>query len=279
MDKLYQLAYNRPIRFGLLVVLMFVVISFITIVIAHAFTGPAMQIVYALGSFSGVLCFSYLLWRLGWLRSAGITRLGSWRAWLLVLPAILLIILWDIYVIFGEFSLTITDPALAGTLGLYHLVDGGLFQELAFRGLILYALVRFYGGTRQGTVKSVLLSAVLFSCVHLFNFLFLLADPSWKSAQVILLQVLETFFSGVFLAVVVLFVESIWPAVLYHGLLNAFVNVKALSVADFEETTSMWLLIILLQLPAILYALFLLQRGSPGKPSPRAMALSESKPN
>ena len=114
MEKLKQLATNRPILFGLVITLLFVVIELVSVIITRGFTGPGQQIVYALGSLTGTLIFIYILRCFGWLHSAGITHLGDWRSWLFVLPAIAYVILENVHVIFGDFTFDISDPALAG---------------------------------------------------------------------------------------------------------------------------------------------------------------------
>jgi len=162
-----------------------------------------------------------------------------------------------VYAFFRGFSSEISDPALAGVVVLNNMAGGGLFEETVYRGVILYALVRLWGSSRRGILKSALISALLFAGAHIIRIL--VAKP----VVMTLLQVAETVVSGFYLAAFVLHVGSIWPAVLVHGLGNAIANVIVLGIPAFEETVSAWLLLILLDLPVVIFAAYLLYSLSP----------------
>ena len=78
-----------------------------------------------------------------------------------------------------------------------------------------------------------------------------------------LLQIAETLMSGVTYAALVLYGKSIWPVVLWHGLLNATASARAIGIPDFEETVSMWVLTVLCNLPLLIYGVYLLRRLRP----------------
>ena len=54
------------------------------------------------------------------------------------------------------------------------------------------------------------------------------------------------------------------------GISPALVNVKALGAATFEETVSMWVLLILFELPVVIYSAYLLRRIPPRSQVPNA---------
>lgn len=80
-----------------------------------------------------------------------------------------------------------------------------------------------------------------------------------QPAPVVGLLVLDSFLAGIFYAAVVLRGRSIWPVVAIHLLLNAYVGARAVGVAGFEETTSAWMIILLLGLPLPVLGLYLLR--------------------
>jgi hypothetical protein len=178
---------------------------------------------------------------------------GKGQSWLLALPAIVYSLVSSQIAFFGGFEAAFPDPARAASVALNMIVDGG-FQEIAFRGLLLLALVRAWGKTQRGTVKSVLVSALFFGGLHLLNL------AAGARAPVTGLQMADTLISGVYYAALVLYGGNIWPIVLWHGLLNAIVSARAIGMPDFAETAAMWARMILFNLPLLIYGLYLLYR-------------------
>ena len=206
---------------------------------------------------AGALAFLFILQRLGWLRAAGFAHPPRWRPWRLALPAIVYGLIVGQVALFGDLGFDVPDPGHAASVALNMVVDGGL-QEIAFRGVLLYGLVRVWGGSRRGIAASVLLSAALFGGLHILN-----VAGQGKALPVTLLQIAATLLSGITYAALVLHGGSIWPVVLWHGLLNAAASARAVGVPGFEETTAMWVRVILYNLPLTLYGLVLLRRLRP----------------
>jgi hypothetical protein len=253
-----QFATDHPILFGCLVVLIFVVFVFVAGVLAYATPGDAEGEVIAAGTkLIGTLVLLSILWRFGWLRAAGIAHPGGWRPWLLALPAIAYSLIVSQVVLFGGIGFDFPDPAHAASVALNMMVDGG-FQEIAFRGVLLYGLVRLWADSRRGIVKSVLISSALFGGLHILN-----VFARGRALPVTLLQIAETLMSGVTYAALVLYGKSIWPVVLWHGLLNATASARAIGISDFEETASMWAPTVLCNLPLLIYGAYLLRRLRP----------------
>ena len=163
MDWLKKLASSSPIAFGLTATLLLWLcyISIALVSAAAAMTPEGQQSMDALGRLVVALGFAGVLWRLGWLRAAGVRRPGAWRAWLLVVPVLVVEVLAHMYGFFGSLDLSRSYSGLAGAVALNG-AAAGLLEELVFRAVVLYALLRLWGGTTQGMLRSVFVSASFF---------------------------------------------------------------------------------------------------------------------
>ncbi len=90
----------------------------------------------------------------------------------------------------------------------------GLFEELAFRGIVFMLTLEKIGKTKKGVFLSVLLSSAIFGLIHVFN-IFAGANP-----LSVIMQVGYSFLVGGMCAVVLIKTESIWYSVLIHALYN-----------------------------------------------------------
>lgn len=258
MIALKRFATAHPVLFGCLTVLIFVLFVVAAGVLAYVTPGDAGgEIVAAVVKLIGVLLLLLMLRRFGWLRAAGVTEPARWRPWLLALPATAYSLIVSQVALFRGMGLRIPGPVHAGSVALNMMVDGG-FQEIAFRGVLLYGLIRVWGGSKRGIVQSVLVSAALFGGLHMLN-----VAARGRELPQTLLQIADTLLSGVYYAALVLSGGSIWPVVLWHGLLNAAASARAVGIPDFEETVSAWALVVLCNLPLLLYGVCLLWRLRP----------------
>ena len=259
MNRINLLAIEHPLAFGLLVTIVFILMTILSSVLGAIWPGEPY------GHFTGstigrvisIVILLMALARLGWLRPAGFTRLGRPQAWLIGLVLLAYWVPVSAYAVTGNFDFSISNPVLLSVLILFFLALGFL-EEIAFRGLILSALVRVRGSTSGGPIKSVLVSALFFGGMHVIYI------TSGTPLPALPLQILETFFLGIFLGALVLHGSSIYPAALFHGIVNlaAFLNLQA-NAFDGVPTSS-WLLICLLMLPIALFGLYLL-RGLPDR--------------
>ena len=140
---------------------------------------------------------------------------------------------------------------MAGVVALSQLTIG-MVEETVYRGLVLYTFVRLWANTRWGLVASVLLSALFFGASHMVWVAF--GKPVLQST----LLSLSAFESGVFYGAIVLASGSIWPAVILHGLVNAAVNVNLIGFPNYQETGKPGIRMVLLELPVVLFAIYLL---------------------
>ncbi len=253
--RMTRLAGRAPVLFSLAVCAVFLVIVVVAGVASYpADSDMAAALISATAMLLGVLVLLALLNRLGWLESAGVSRVGDRRAWLLLLPFLLYVPAIHVLAVFATAEVAPPSGGLTGALVVENLVDGGLLQEVTFRALVLHALVRAWGSTRGGIARAVAVSAVLFSAVHLLNL------AAGNTLSTTLLQLVDTLLAGFYLAVVVLFAKSIWPAVVLHASGNIVTTVLAAGATDFAETTQAWAWLIVLKVPVYVLALYLWQR-------------------
>ncbi len=255
MDAIRRFASRRPVAFA--VTMTFVLLAlYIAAGVAAAVSstaGAGYQTVEALGRLAASALIIWMLWRLGWVSDAGITRLGAWSAWLLVLAFLAYQIVVHMFAFFGDPRFRLADPAWAGAVALNG-AAAGLLEELVFRGVVLYALLKAWTNSTGGLARSVLLSSFLFGAGHLIRI------AMGQPVPVVSLLALDGFIAGIYYAAFVLYARSVWPAVAIHALLNGVVGARAAGIAGFEETVSAWLLILALELPAVAFGLYLLRR-------------------
>lgn len=207
----------------------------------------------SLAQLATALASVVLLWRLGWLRAAGVARAGTWQVWLVTLGATAYEIVVGLWAFFGRLRLDGVASLDALSLPVAGLM-AGIVEELVFRGAILYAFVRVWGSSRRGLFQSALLSAVLFGALHAINAVF------GKALPLAMLQILNATLSAVLYAALVLKGGSVWPIVFWHAVLNTVVNLQVAATPGFAETIPGNLLIVLFDLPLLAYGLFLLWR-------------------
>jgi membrane protease YdiL (CAAX protease family) len=251
MKSLKQFAARHPYLFMLVIYPVIPFLLFLLqLAIANLFGNHAAE----MGSFQNstkvlaVLLYVLILWRFGWLRPAGFRSFGTWQAWLIMTAASIFEIALIIRVINGHFEwvnlLTLADPPA------YLLV--GLFEEIAFRGLILYTCVYFWGDTRRGLLKSILISSAIFGAAHMAT---LMTGNTLSGA---ILQSASSMISGILWAGLVLYGQSIWPAVVGHFLVDAIGNGALTYVPDF--TRANWL-IFWIEIPLLLLGYYLLSQS------------------
>jgi membrane protease YdiL (CAAX protease family) len=254
MKTLGRLATQHPVSFGLLVSLMvlvsYVVTALLAGVVAHDRAGY--EFAEAIGRAVASLFFVYILWRLGWLQSSGVTKPGTCHAWLIMLVVLAYDLVTTMVALFGSLpTFGISDPALS-TAAATNALMTGLIEEIPFRGLILYAFVRLWGDSRRGLIRAVLYSSLLFGGSHLVHILLGRPVP-----QAILVAV-STFLSGILYAAFVLRWRSVWTVVVLHGVVNALVAMRVLETPGFAETVPALALMIVLRLPLVVYGAYLI---------------------
>jgi len=132
-----------------------------------------------------------------------------------------------------------------------------MFEEILFRGVVLYALVSVWGTTRKGVLQAAAISALLFGLIHSLNAI--AGDPSEVPGQIAI-----ALFEGIWWATIVLRWGSVWPTVFIHVVTNWALQTKALGFPDYHGTGSSYALAILLELPLILWGVWCILQTNPG---------------
>jgi membrane protease YdiL (CAAX protease family) len=168
-----------------------------------------------------------LLWRFGWLKDSGVTRSGRWWVWLLALSSIIYYAWAGLYSFFGEAKISASDLSLVPVKT--YLTQGvvALSEEIAFRGMVLYALMRAWGKTTFGKIGSVTLTSLLFAVLHFIQFFTL-------NFSTVLLLIIQTAIIALWWGSLVQSGGSIWPVVVIHFLGNSIVGVQSLSTPVVE---------------------------------------------
>ena len=233
MNILRSFTTNQPILFAVCATIAwFVLVLVFTGIASSALRKPYGDAATGtLGRLGVMVCTLWLIWRLGWLQISGVARLGSGLVWLLALGGLIYFTSASLYAFYGkvafDFSSLIRLPA-ARTTVLTQLVVS-LSEEILFRGLALYALTRVWGHTRVGLVGSVLLTSLLFAVLHITQ-----VFSNGVSPASALLLTLETLIISIWWGALVLWGGSIWPAVMFHFLVNAVVPLQGLTVSMIE---------------------------------------------
>jgi membrane protease YdiL (CAAX protease family) len=268
-----RLATEHPLLFVIAVLLWWLTSSLLASLAAAALLDSelASDLAQSLGTLTATALIVLLAWRLGWLRPAGISRLGGWRVWLVALAIMLYFYAAYRYAFFGtlasDLAYLLRLPEAWGVL-LRHLVVGTV-EEILFRGILLYALVRAWGTTRRGLFAAIITPALLFGSLHILQL------ATGNSLSGTLLTIVIGLFSGIWMGALVLRWGTIWPGVAIHALSNAVVNVGALAVPDFAPPTSAFLLAALFEMPLVLlgiwWFLHLPLAGGPASGEPQAL--------
>jgi len=233
MNIIRSIATNQPVLFVFCAMIAwFVLLMVFTGIASSALHKPYGEATTGtIGRLAVTACSLWLIWRLGWLQTSGVVRLGSWQVWLLTLGGLAYFTCASLYAGYGQvafdFSAALRLPA-ARTAALTQFVVG-LNEEILFRGLVLYALARVWGNSWYGLIGSVLLTSLLFAVLHIIQVFTQGVSPS--SA---LLLILQTCIISIWWGALVLLGGSIWPAVMLHMVVNAVVAVQGLTVPMIE---------------------------------------------
>ena len=253
MNKLLQFATNTPFIFVLIIVItsyLLMTVSFGVRMLARD-NGVQQNLLQAAAGCIIVLIFGYILWHLGWLKDAGLTRFGGWSVWRVALIPLVYGVVAAVYAFTGDFKFDLSKPGLLSAVGLIMLVVG-VIEEVVFRGIVQQTFIRLWHDTTWQILGSVALGAFIFGGSHMIWALF--GKPVPQTA----LQSLSAFLAGIVYGAFTLSTGSLWPAILFHGLVNAAVNVKIVGIPGYQETIKSGVQMVLFDLPIVAYALYVL---------------------
>ncbi len=247
-------ATRHPVLFGLLISFIFIVFVLFAIFIGKLFSGDSgREGAQAAGRMGGFLVFLILLNHLGWRTDAGFINLKGFKPWLFILiPLVYSIIVFPL-IFTGQWSLNFRDPILS-LLTASNGISAGFLEEITFRGIVLYGFIRLWGNKKSGMVKGAVASSLIFGLLHIPNIL--------AGAEVIrvLPQVAYSVLGGLALAAFVIYSRSIWPAITFHCLSNAVVELSRMD-KSIELTSLSAVLLGLAALPLAFYGMLLLKKA------------------
>lgn len=136
------------------------------------------------------------------------------KSLIVIIPALLISINNFPFIPFFSGNAEITKPIYTIIIFAITCISVGLFEELIFRGLILFFLLQKLPKNREGLLLSIIISSALFGLMHLFN----IFDGANIGAT--LLQVMYSFAMGLVWAIIVLKTRNIWLAVILHSIYN-----------------------------------------------------------
>lgn len=191
-------------------------------------------------------CVLFLMWRLRWLRTSGLARRGRWSVWVLAFAGMIYIAGASLYSLCGRLVFDVTSlwqlPASRAALVTVAVV--ALSEEILFRGLALYALVRVWGNTTRGILGSVALTSLVFAALHIMQ-----AFTHAVSLPSVLLLTLQTCIIAIWWAALVVTGGSIWPAVMLHFVVNAVAAIQGLTVPMVDSPAQAYLRLFWFSIP------------------------------
>lgn len=253
MKTVLRFSERRPLIFVLILLLAWMIlVSIVAILVGFLFDKPIVDpLPQSVGALVATLFLLLGVYRIGWISQIGVTSFGSPFAWIATLVLFLYIIPAGFYAFFGESSFQVSSlldqeawPILLRGL------RAGLVEEVVFRGVILYSLVRIWGKKNRGIVMALMVQAVLFALPHAFQ---VLAGVTPTSA---LSNVLATFIFGLWTGILVVAVGSLWPTIFLHAVSNSLTLIKGLSSTWIAPYHLGYLRGALVELPLVLIGLW-----------------------
>jgi len=253
MKKVQAFATRHPIVFGFIVIVLFALLSTLVWPITQIYPFPeGYEMGIALSKLVITACFIILLWRFGWLIAAGFTSLGNNQIWLVAIVMMVYNSIFAVYAFTGSFKIAL--PGIDLTLAvIFFTLTTSLLEETMYRGLVLTAIIRAWGGTRKGLFAAAIVSDLFWASLHLFN----LVDNPFP---IVALQVLGMAIPGFVYAAIVLSGRSIWPVITFHWMVNLAVSLQVVQNPNFEETLPAWLVFNLVIFPMVVVGIYLLRK-------------------
>lgn len=199
-----------------------------------------------IGHLAGIVFIITILWRFKWLKSAGIYRVGNYQVWLISIAGSTYFALASLYSFYGNLRFDVSNLVNIASSGSIILssITNCMGEEILFRGVLLHILIRSFGDTRKGIVKSVVLTSGIFALFHILQVVFY--ELSLASS---LFLVLEVFIVSFWWASMVISSGSIWPAFWAHFCVNTLVALQGIAHSIIQPEPQIYYELLLFSLP------------------------------
>ena len=150
MKKFANFSVRHPFIFGVILILLFSLLSTLTWPITQTYREPeGYEVGETLAKLIIAACFILLLWRFDWLKNAGITTRGQKSIWLLAIGIAIYKAILSVYAFTGSIEFHLPTSGLTIAI-LFFTFATSLLEETIYRGLLLTAMVKAWGSTRKG---------------------------------------------------------------------------------------------------------------------------------
>jgi membrane protease YdiL (CAAX protease family) len=244
----------RKIWIGLAITVIFIAATVLLVSLpASRFTDPAAR-EYAAGIARVILGLMMILAirKRKWVPNA--LTSPSPRSWAIIFPVAAYSLVVYPLLFTGRLGLNLGQPNLAAGVAFNGFAAGAL-EELVFRGLILSLLLsgNSDGHNASNIWRAIIISALLFSVPHALNVFV------GHAVVRVLAQLVWAFLLGIVFACLRIAGRSIWPVVVLHGAMNAFVHVNRLGV-EIEPSLARAAALALAPVPLCIYGAILLHK-------------------
>ena len=246
--------FLRKIWIGLAITVIFIAATVLLVSFpASRFTDPAAR-EYAAGIARVILGLMMILAirKRKWVPNA--LTSPSPRSWAIIFPVAAYSLVVYPLLFTGRLGLTLGQPNLGAGVAFNGFAAGAL-EELVFRGLILSLLLsgNSDGHNPTNIWRAIIISALLFSVPHALNVFV------GHAVVRVLAQLVWAFLLGIVFACLRIAGRSIWPVVVLHGAMNAFVHVNRLGI-EIEPSLARAAALALAPVPLCIYGAILLHK-------------------
>jgi membrane protease YdiL (CAAX protease family) len=266
MNKLKTYAFEKPVIFS--IILIIVIVSFTFIPMAPIFSPflDHQSCEYVAGIFEQVfasLVLIMILKRFNLLKSAGFTSPKQWKDLWIIWPMLLFALLNGSDLFSGNIIIDKSKPLVIVLFILVYL-STGLFEEILCRGVVLSLMLHKWGNTKKGCYLALVLSSALFGFTHIIHFIL-----NQSSLLATVTQITYGTFIGVFFAACVLRNKTIYPAIILHAVVDIFGDLNEIAINGGLKETYFTMSIgdalgcIIITLPILIYGLFIFRKVTP----------------
>lgn len=191
-----------------------VTIILLQIVPPYLLSFPAMD--YVLSSINNLIAFGILVWiakKIGLYLDIPWNIKGISKGLLLGVPILLFSLVQLSGILEATSDYTIAVNVFGVVFGLIYCVSIALWEEFLCRGIILTNMLKKWGNSKEGMIKSVILSAFIFGGAHVITGF----GGDWISTAI---QIVYASFMGMLLGVIYIKTKSLASTVVLHIILN-----------------------------------------------------------